>query len=39
MTERGAFLTGSDILMDGGGTASFFYGPLAGQTPTPKDEK
>lgn len=39
MTERGAFLTGSDILMDGGGTASFFYGPLAGIAPTPKDEK
>lgn len=36
MSERGAFITGSDILMDGGGTASFFYGPLAGQTPTPK---
>jgi NAD(P)-dependent dehydrogenase (short-subunit alcohol dehydrogenase family) len=37
MTERGAFLTGSDILMDGGGTASHFYGPLAGLAPTPKD--
>lgn len=36
MTHRGAFITGSDILMDGGGTASFFYGPLAGQAPTPK---
>lgn len=36
MSERGAFLTGSDILMDGGGTASFFYGPLAGLAPTPK---
>lgn len=38
MSERGGFITGSDILMDGGGTASFFYGPLAGQTPTPKAE-
>ncbi len=38
MTERGAFLTGSDILMDGGGTASHFYGPLAGLAPTPKDD-
>ncbi len=28
MSERGAFITGSDILMDGGATASFFYGPL-----------
>lgn len=26
--EQGAFLTGSDILMDGGATASYFYGPL-----------
>ncbi|GAA1960658.1 SDR family oxidoreductase [Microbacterium deminutum] len=36
MTERGAFITGSDILMDGGGTAAFFYGTLAGQAPAPK---
>ena len=36
MTERGAFITGSDILIDGGGTASHFYGPLAGKAPTPK---
>ena len=26
--EKGAFITGSDFLMDGGATASFFYGPL-----------
>ena len=38
LTERGAFITGSDILMDGGGTASHFYGPLSGQAPTPKAE-
>jgi NAD(P)-dependent dehydrogenase (short-subunit alcohol dehydrogenase family) len=25
----GAFITGSDILMDGGVTASYFYGELA----------
>lgn len=31
LTERGAFITGSDILIDGGGAASHFYGPLAGQ--------
>jgi len=24
----GAFITGSDILMDGGVTSSYFYGPL-----------
>ncbi len=35
MTERAAFITGSDILIDGGGTASYFYGPLAGQAPAP----
>lgn len=32
MTPRGAFITGSDILMDGGVTASYFYGPLAPQS-------
>ena len=35
MTDRGAFITGSDILIDGGGTASYLYGPLAGQAPAP----
>jgi len=29
MGREGAFITGSDILMDGGTTASWFYGPLA----------
>lgn len=38
MTDRGAFITGSDFLIDGGGTASFFYGPLAGQAPTPTND-
>ena len=28
MSERGAFITGSTFLMDGGATASYFYGPL-----------
>lgn len=28
LSERGAFITGSDFLVDGGATASFFYGPL-----------
>lgn len=28
MSRRGAFITGSDFLIDGGATASFFYGPL-----------
>lgn len=28
MNERGAFITGSDFLVDGGATASYFYGPL-----------
>jgi hypothetical protein len=29
MSHDGAFITGSDILMDGGVTASYFYGELA----------
>ena len=29
MSEAGAFITGSDILMDGGVTAAYFYGSLA----------
>lgn len=32
---QGAFITGSDILADGGSTASFFYGPLGADAPTP----
>jgi len=28
MSEKGAFITGADFLIDGGATASFFYGPL-----------
>ena len=28
MSDRGAFITGADFLIDGGATASFFYGPL-----------
>ena len=28
MSERGAFITGSDFLIDGGATASYFYGVL-----------
>lgn len=28
ISERGAFITGSDFLIDGGATASYFYGPL-----------
>lgn len=28
MSEQGAFITGADFLIDGGATASFFYGPL-----------
>lgn len=29
MSEASAFITGSDILMDGGVTAAYFYGSLA----------
>lgn len=28
MSDRGAFITGSDFLIDGGATASYFYGEL-----------
>lgn len=28
MSEKGAFITGTDFLCDGGATASYFYGPL-----------
>ena len=28
MSSKGAFITGSDFLIDGGATASYFYGPL-----------
>lgn len=31
MSDKGAFITGSDFLIDGGATASFFYGPLQPQ--------
>jgi NAD(P)-dependent dehydrogenase (short-subunit alcohol dehydrogenase family) len=32
MSERGAFITGSTILIDGGATASYYYGPLRPET-------
>lgn len=28
MGPQGAFITGADFLIDGGATASYFYGPL-----------
>ncbi|OUN06398.1 short-chain dehydrogenase [Flavonifractor sp. An92] len=28
MSRKGAFITGADFLVDGGATASYFYGPL-----------
>lgn len=28
LSEKGAFITGSDFLIDGGATASYYYGPL-----------
>lgn len=31
MASKGAFITGADFLIDGGATASFFYGPLKPQ--------
>lgn len=32
MSPQGAFITGTDILIDGGATASYFYGPLKPDT-------
>ena len=32
MSDRGAFITGADFLIDGGATASYFYGPLKPDT-------
>ena len=32
MSGKGAFITGSTVLMDGGATASYFYGPLKPET-------
>lgn len=31
MSDQGAFITGADFLIDGGATASYFYGPLKPQ--------
>lgn len=31
MSDKGAFITGADFLVDGGATASYFYGPLRPQ--------
>ncbi|MCL4280473.1 MAG: SDR family oxidoreductase, partial [Ignavibacteriaceae bacterium] len=28
LSDKGSFITGSDFLIDGGVTASYFYGPL-----------
>ena len=28
MNEKGAFITGADFLIDGGATASYYYGKL-----------
>lgn len=33
MSGKGAFITGADFLIDGGATASYFYGPLKPQSP------
>ena len=29
LSDRGSFITGTELLVDGGATASFFFGPLA----------
>ncbi len=32
MSEKGAFITGSDFLIDGGATALYYYGKLKPET-------
>ena len=32
LSDKGAFITGADFLIDGGATASYFYGPLRPET-------
>ncbi len=32
MSDKGAFITGTDVLIDGGATASYFYGDLKPET-------
>ena len=32
MSEKGVFITGADFLIDGGATASYYYGPLKPET-------
>lgn len=33
LSDKGAFITGADFLIDGGATASYFYGPLQTSKP------
>lgn len=39
MSDRGAFITGADFLIDGGATASYFYGELRPKTTDRKDDE
>ena len=39
MSERAGFITGSTFLVDGGATASFYYGPLQPETKYAKKSK
>ena len=34
MSDKGAFISGATFLIDGGATASYYYGPLKPETPT-----
>ena len=38
MSDKGAFITGADFLIDGGATASYFYGPLKPEAETGTEE-
>lgn len=39
MSDRDAFITGADFLIDGGATASYFYGELRPKTTDRKDDE
>lgn len=39
LSDKGAFITGSDFLIDGGATAAYFYGPLKPEKVSEESDK
>lgn len=39
LNDKGAFITGSDFLIDGGATAAYFYGPLKSEKVSEESDK